>query len=49
MGKIRRLEKEIKRELRNDPTGKKLKRLRRELEQLLRQLSKEKPPRLPRN
>lgn len=46
---IRKLEKEIMREHRNDPTGEKLKQLRRELQVLLKRLSEEKQPRLPRN
>ena len=43
--RIRKLEKEIMREQRNDPTGKKLKRLRRELQELLRKLSNKQQPR----
>ncbi len=45
--KIRKLEKEIMREHRSDPTGEKLKRLRIELQELLEKLSKKQQPRLP--
>lgn len=45
--RIRKLEKEIMRERRNDPAGEKLKRLRIELQELLRRLSEKQQPRLP--
>ena len=47
--KITRLEREIKRELAQDPTGEKLKQLRDELDELLARLSAEKQPLLPKN
>ncbi len=45
--RIRTLEKEIMREQLSDPTGKKLRRLRLELQALLNKLSKKQQPRLP--